>query len=416
MTGSSGRGPTMAISPRSTLRSCGSSSIFRRRSHAPSGNTRGSSAPVMTLASERRRACMVRSLYMMNGRPPRPTRSARYNTAPGLARRIPTAARASRGAVATNAIAAHTTSTRRLTIADRAADGHEHLRRIETLLVSPGPRAVAQRLERAGVRIGTQLALIACHGGELLVERRGDVHPGVRGERARKRPLGAAGRVEGVDCFNASLGRAGRHESRPEKDLVVAVDVAAVLAVHDARLDFADDALERRDELGERDGVEPLVGKPQRTDVADAERGRCPAHVLALAHARRPVAERLAFAGDDRGDPIPGLRMQGHRAAAAEDLVVGVGGDDEDAASHRRSRRMGAARVGRAAPGARRSAGAPAPAPRGIDSETAARAGPARRSTGPATAARPAGGGSGGPPPRGAPPPPARAPATGPGR
>src|SRR2546425_6743899 len=37
-------------------------------------------------------------------------------------------------------------------------------------------------------------------------------------------------RVEGVDCFNASLGRAGRHESRPEKDLVVAVDVAAVLA------------------------------------------------------------------------------------------------------------------------------------------------------------------------------------------
>src|SRR2546426_1436462 len=147
MAGSSGRGPTMAISPRSTLRSCGSSSIFRRRSHAPSGNTRGSSAPVMTLASERRRACMVRSLYMMNGRPPRPTRSARYNTAPGLARRIPTAARASRGAVATNAIAAHTTSTRRLTIADRAADGHEHLRRIETLLVSPGPRAVARSEE-----------------------------------------------------------------------------------------------------------------------------------------------------------------------------------------------------------------------------------------------------------------------------
>src|SRR5438034_3332815 len=292
MAGSSGRGPTRAISPRSTLRSCGSSSILRRRSHAPSGNTRGSSVPVMTLASERRRACIVRSLYMMNGRPPRPTRSARYVTAPGLARRIPTAARASRGAVATNAIAAHTTSTRRLTIADRAADGHEHLRRIETLLVSPGPRAVAQRLERAGVGIRTQLAFIACHRGELLVERRGDVHPGVRGERARKRPLGAAGRVEGVDCFNALLGGTGRHQSRLEKDLVVAVDVAAVLAVHDARLDFTDDALERRDELGERDGVEALVGKPQRTDVTDAERGRCPAHVLALAHALRPVAER----------------------------------------------------------------------------------------------------------------------------
>src|SRR5437773_4581469 len=194
---------------------------------------------------------------------------------------------------------------------------------------------------------------------------------------------------------------------------MVAVDVAAVLAVHHARLNLPDDAFERRDELGERNGVEALVAKPQRTDVADAERRRCPARVLALAHAPRPVAERLAFTGDDRGNPIPGLRVQGHRAAAAKDLVVGVGGDDEDALSHRGSPRVGAARVGPAAPGANRSAGAPAPTPMGKDSETAARADRVRRCACPATAAAAAGGGSSGPPRPAAAQPRAREPATG---
>ncbi len=57
-TGSEGRGPTSDISPRSTLRSCGSSSIDERRSRAPNRVTRGSclilkSTPSYSLAASR---------------------------------------------------------------------------------------------------------------------------------------------------------------------------------------------------------------------------------------------------------------------------------------------------------------------------------------------------------------------------
>src|SRR5690242_11119933 len=235
MAGSSGRGPTIAISPLSTLMSCGSSSSFTARSHAPSGNTLGSFAPVMRLASERRRRCMVRSLYMMNGRPPRPTRSARNSTGPGLARRIPTAARASSGAVTSSARPASSASTRRLTVMQRAPDGHECFRRVEALLIAPRAGAVAQCLERARVRVGAQLALVARHRRDLLLERGRDIHPRVGGECPGIRPLGARGGVERVHGLDASLGGPGRDEDGLEENLVVAVDVPPVLAVDDLR-------------------------------------------------------------------------------------------------------------------------------------------------------------------------------------
>src|SRR5256885_9342243 len=107
----------------------------------------------MRLESERRRRCIVRSLNMMNGRRSRPTRSARYRTGPADDRRMPTAARATSGAATTAASAASTTSTRRLATAQRATHSHEHLGGLQTLLVTPCPGTVAQRLERAGVRI-----------------------------------------------------------------------------------------------------------------------------------------------------------------------------------------------------------------------------------------------------------------------
>src|SRR2546426_11513398 len=197
MAGSSGRGPTSDISPRSTFQSWGSSSTFTARSHAPNGNTRGSRGPVMRLESERRRRCIVRSLNMMNGRRSRPTRSARYRTGPADDRRMPTAARATSGAVTTAASAASTTSTRRLATAQRATGGDEYLGGLQTLLVAPRPGAVAQRLERAGVGIRPQFALVARHRGQLLLERRRDVHPGVGHEAAGGAPPGAAGGVGG---------------------------------------------------------------------------------------------------------------------------------------------------------------------------------------------------------------------------
>src|SRR5690348_10347815 len=213
--------------------SCGSSSSFTARSQAPSGNTLGSFAPVIRLASERRRACMVRSLYIMNGRPPRPTRSARNSTGPGLARRIPTAASASSGAVTTSARPASSASTRRLTVMQRAPDGHEYFRRIEALLVAPGAGTVAQRLERARVRVGAQLALVARHRRDLLLERGRDVHPRVGREAPRKGPFGARGGVERIDGLDALLGRTRGHQNRLEQNLVVAVHVPPVLTVDD---------------------------------------------------------------------------------------------------------------------------------------------------------------------------------------
>src|SRR5882762_166791 len=300
MAGSSGRGPTIDISPRNTLNNCGSSSSFTARSHAPSGKTRGSRGPVIKLESDRRRTCMVRSLYMMNGRPPRPTRSARYKTGPGLARRMPSAASASSGAVAMRATPASTTSSRRLAVMERAADGHEHLRRIETLLVAPGPGAVAQRFERAGVGIRPHLALVARHRGQLLLERRRDVHPGVGHEATGKPPFGAAGGVKGVHRFDRSFGGPGGDEHGLEQDLVIAVDVAAVLAVDDLRLHLPDDALERRDDLGEGEGIQSLVRKAERAEVDDAEDVGRAAHVLYLADPGRSVAQRFSLAGDHR--------------------------------------------------------------------------------------------------------------------
>src|SRR2546429_5122966 len=298
MSGSSGRGPTIDMSPRSTLKSCGSSSILVRRNRAPSGNTRGSSCPVMRLARPGRPWCMVRSLYMVKGAPARPTRRARYSTGPGLARRMASAASASTGATSARPRAASTMSSRRFAMPPRPADGEEHLRRFQARLVAPGPGAVAERLERAGVRIGPHLALVARHGGDLGLERLGDIHPRVGHEAARVGPLRAARGVERVHGSDAILRRSRRDEGGFEEQLVVAIDVATVLTIDHVGSQLADDLLERRNDIRERDGIEPLIRKAEQTDRAHPERVGGPLHVLRLAGPARAVAERLSLAGD----------------------------------------------------------------------------------------------------------------------
>src|SRR5438128_8402979 len=121
---------------------------------------------------------------------------------PRLDARMPAAARTSTGAAATSASAARTTSSRRLTMASRAADGHEDLRGLKTVLIAPGARTMPQGFKGAGVGIGPHLALVACHGGDLVLQRGADVHPGVGDKAAGIAPLGAAGGVEGVDRFD----------------------------------------------------------------------------------------------------------------------------------------------------------------------------------------------------------------------
>src|SRR6266513_3693833 len=120
---------------------------------------------------------------------------------------MPMAAMARTGDVNTSAMVAQQTSKRRFTMLQRPTNGHEGFRGLEALLVAPGERPVAQRVERARMRIGTELAGVTRHRSELHLERGGDVHPRVRGERPRIGPLGTAGGVEGVDGADPACSR-----------------------------------------------------------------------------------------------------------------------------------------------------------------------------------------------------------------
>src|SRR6266446_1371923 len=334
MSGCCGRGPTSDISPRSTFTSCGSSSILSRRSGRPKANTRGSCWAVMTLRDARWFRCMVRSLYIVNGRPSRPSSRARYRIGPGLDRRIPTAATSRNGAAATSPSAARTTSNRRLAIAQAPSYRHEHLGRVHAAMIAPGPRAMPQRVERAGMGIGADLTLIARHGAQLLLERFGDVDPRVGNEGPRVTPLGAGGRVEGVHGLDVRLDRPCGDEGRAEQQLVVAVGVATELTVDDRGAHVAHDALERRDEIHQRQRVEPLVREAELAGRLQAQHFGGALDVLGLSDAPGPVAERLSLARDHGRHLITGAGVQRRCAAAAEHLVVGVSGNDQYALTH----------------------------------------------------------------------------------
>src|SRR5207248_6584254 len=143
------------------------------------------------------------------------------------------AAKASTGATSARPTAASTMSSRRFTIAARPAHGEKHLRRLEAGLIAPGPGPVTKCIERARVRIGPDLALVARHGGDLGLERLGDVHPRVGHEAAWVGPLRAARGIERVHRADAVLGGTRGDERGLEQQLVVAVHVPAVLAIHD---------------------------------------------------------------------------------------------------------------------------------------------------------------------------------------
>ena len=60
-------------------------------------------------------------------------------------------------------------------IAQDSSYGHEDFRIGHAALVAPGSRTIAERFQRAGMRIGTQLALVAGHRVQLPLKRLGDV-------------------------------------------------------------------------------------------------------------------------------------------------------------------------------------------------------------------------------------------------
>src|SRR5205823_13058295 len=144
---------------------------------------------------------------------------------------MPIAASPMSGAVSTSATAAHTTSNRRFTMMQCAANGHEDFSGLEALLIAPSQRLVAQRIQRARMGIVAQLARVTGHRRELDLERPRDVDPRVGDERARKRPLGTARGVEGVDCAHPARGGPRRDERRLKQAVMIAIDVAAKLAI-----------------------------------------------------------------------------------------------------------------------------------------------------------------------------------------
>src|SRR6185437_7781415 len=119
--GSIGRGPTRDMSPRSTLTSCGNSSRLVRRSHAPSGVIRGSSASLNSAPLRAGASCsaesmpvtyarcirsslpayMLRSFSIVKGLISRPSRSCRKNAGPADVDRTRQHKSSSKGAMLT---------------------------------------------------------------------------------------------------------------------------------------------------------------------------------------------------------------------------------------------------------------------------------------------------------------------------
>ena len=94
-------------------------------------------------------------------------------------------------------------------------------------------RPVPEGPQRARVRIVSQLRLVTGHRRQFGIEGGGDVNPGVRNKGARVRPFRTARRIEGVDGFDRGYRRPGRDQDCLKQYLVIAVDIAAILAVHD---------------------------------------------------------------------------------------------------------------------------------------------------------------------------------------
>src|SRR3989442_12221661 len=115
----------------------------------------------MTLREPRACRCMVRSLYIVNGCPSRPTRRARYRIGPGLERRIPTAATSRTGAAATRPSAATTTSNRGLATAQAPSQGHEHLGSVGAAVIAPGAGGVPQGVGGGGMGVRGDVGLVA---------------------------------------------------------------------------------------------------------------------------------------------------------------------------------------------------------------------------------------------------------------
>src|SRR6266550_5075492 len=274
---------------------------------------------------------IVRNLNIENGLPCRPTRGARKITGPGLLARIARATSSISGLSTMSAAAAAPMSNSRLPIPNHPPHRHEHLGRVETGLGTPAVCPVTQRFQRTRMGVVAKLALVAGHCLQLRFESLAYVHPSVRDEGPGVSPFGAARGVEGVDELDEFLSRPGRDEHGLKDHVMVPVHVAPVLPVNNVRAHLANDRFHTADDFCQVDRVQTLVRKAEQPDVLHAESARRSLDMCSLADAGRAVAKRLTLADDDRGHAVARSHVASHRAATPEQLVVRMGGNDQDA-------------------------------------------------------------------------------------
>ena len=146
-------------------------------------------------------------------------------------------------------------------------DQHERLRRVD-----PRRRAMpaADRLERLigprmreGLHLAGEGLFVCAHGVQLHRQRRADVDEEVRAEHAarkRRRPFGGRCGLVAQHGGDARVGhRPGRYQRCLEDDPVILVRVLAEVSERQVWADAADAFFDRRDDVEQRQGIEPLV-------------------------------------------------------------------------------------------------------------------------------------------------------------
>src|SRR5690348_13718528 len=106
-------------------------------------------------------------------------------------------------------------------------------------------------------------------------------------------PLRAARGVECVNRLYEIFCRSRGDVGRLKNELMISIDVTAVLAVYDLRSYFADDGNQTLDDVRERNRVQALIGKTEDSQILDPQFLSGRFRVRGLPHASRAISKRL---------------------------------------------------------------------------------------------------------------------------
>src|ERR1019366_8250376 len=185
--------------------------------------------------------------------------------------------------------------------------------------------------------------LIACHSllldlkGRLYIEESIGLEAGYQ---AMERSIGGRGDLKRVEVANRmAFDRAGGSQHRPMRNEVVHVKIGTTVRENSVRSMSLDQFLHDFNHVEKREGVEAIVRQVVQEQVFDVERiSSAPGVVVQTAYqgtigqfAGR-VTGRQAFTQDGDLDVVAFRTQPSHGSTAAEDLVIRVGRDHQDAA------------------------------------------------------------------------------------